>query len=758
LAAISWSRPARALWLLAVLVPAMTAAEARWRVALRGLDVTRVAGPIFTGSVLLVDAAALGPSLGLHVRVSGREVTLQAAAGVEWRGTAGDTRLAMTGRFLELERPLRIEGPSVYLPIAAVAELTGLRLVTDPNARTAALLAPSLASGASPSGWQSFTVAKPASPGTPGEAASRRARQDLLLPPDHDTLRLGLGIGAVPGVDSAGELTATGSVRGIETAANALLTSGPMGLDFQSGHVLLTDPERGWGGEAGDLFSEVWGFARGARFRWRRGEPDRASWPALSVYLDDPRAGYTGTVLACSDQIQLGRFTVFGGELASDGSWVVNGQLRRERLNLAGYLRETSGRFEDRGMGLSGSFDLPRGLSLQGALSRGGPRDRPLTGQTWSLRVPLPRSSELSLETSRAKAARLHSRTDALAVGTTLGHVQLRGRYQRRQTGFSLAGSRLRFAQDELFTSFSWRAGRRFRLEAQLAQRWPERGEPDQWRQVNAFFTLSRRTSLQLFASSSTFSSGGLADAFRIRLDRELGPGFSLFAEYGDVVTFQPQALSGEGDGDRSRVRIMVRRSWDVSTPASGSGVEGLLGGDGLPALAGLPVELGPYRTVTDSAGRYSFPHVPPGSYDLLVPTEALPADLTAGPAARVQVRRGQSQRVDIPLTALGEARGWVYVDRDANGRRDPGEGIGGAVLILDGRATSSAADGSFGFFNLPPGTHEIRIETGRLSGGLEALMPSRMELGLPPGRSVDHLEFRLREKKKPVVFQEVRK
>ena len=757
MAAISWSLPARALWLLAVLVPAMTAAEARWRVALRGLDVTRAAGPIFTGGVLLVDAAALGPSLGLHVRVSGREVTLRAAAGVEWRGTAGDTRLATPGRFLELERPLRIEGPSVYLPIAAVAELAGLRLVADPDARTAALVDAPLASGASPSGWQSFTVAKPASPGGPGETASRRARQDLLLPPDHDTLRLSLGIGAVPGVDSAGELTATGSVRGIETAANALLTSGPMGLDFQSGHVLLTDLERGWGGEAGDLFSEVWGFARGARFQWRR-ESGRVSWPALSVYLDDPRAGYAGTVLAYSDQVQLGRFTVFGGELASDGSWVVNGRLRRERLNLAGYLREASGRYEDRGMGLSGSFDLPRGLSLQAALSRGGPRDRPLTGQTWSLRVPLLRSSELSLDTSRADAARLRSRTDALAVGTALGRVQLRGRYQRRQTGFSLAGSRLRFAQDELFTSFSWLAGRRFRLEAQLAQRWPERGEPDQWRQVNAFFALSRRTSLQLFATSSTFSSGGLADAFRIRLDRELGPGFSLFAEYGDVVTFQPQALSGDDDGGRSRVRIMVRRSWDVATPASGSGVEGLLGGDGLPALAGLPVELGPYRTVTDGAGRYSFPHVPPGSYDLLVPTEALPADLAAGPAARVRVRRGQNQRVDLPLTALGEARGWVYVDRNGNGRRDPGEGVGGAVLVLDGRATSSAADGSFGFFNLPPGTHEIRIETGRLSGALEDPMPSRMELGLPPGRSVDHLEFRLREKKKPVVFQEARK
>lgn len=749
MAVISWSRPVRALCLLAMLVPGITAAETPWTVALRSLDVTRAASPVFTGGVLLVDTAALGPSLGLQVRVAGRDVTVRAAAGVEWRGAVGDTRLSGPGRFLELERPLRVEGPSVYLPVAAVAELAGLRAVLDPDARTAAFLDPA---GTSPSGWQAFTVAKPATPDSQNGASSRRARRSVLLPPDHDTLRLSVGVGAVPGADQGGELTATGSVRGIETAANALLTSGPMGLVLHSGHALLTDPERGWGGEAGDLFSEVWGFARGARFRWRRGEPDRASWPALSVYLEDPRAGNGETVLAYSDEVHLGRFTAFGGELASNGSWVVNGRLQRDRLRLFGYLRDASGRFEDRGSGLSGSLELPRGLSFQAALSRGGPPDRRLTGRSFSLQIPLRPGSSVSLETVRSDGAGLRGRTDAVAAGTALGRVQLRGRYQRRRTDFLLAGNRLRFAQDELFTSASWLAGPRFRLEAQLAQRRPEHGELDLWEQVNASFALSPRTSLQLFATSS---SSGLADAFRVRVDRELGSGFSLFAEYGDVVTFQPQGLSRK---DRSRVRIMVRRIWDVATPASGSGIEGTVGGAGLPPLAGLPVELGPYRTVTDGEGRYSFPHVPPGSYDLWVPTEALPADLAAGPATRVQVQRGRSRQIDLPLVPLGEARGWVYVDRDGDGRRDPDEGVGGAVLILDGRATSSAADGSFGFFNLPPGKHEIRIETGRLAAGLETLPPSRMELGLPPGRSVDHLEFRLREKKKPVVFQEARK
>jgi hypothetical protein len=738
------------LGLLAALAGPAFGREEAWKVAIRGQDVTRAADPLLAGGVLLVDAVALGPSLPLRVRAAGREVTLLDASGLEWRGTAGDSRLSAPGRSLSLDRPVRIDGPSVHLPAKVVAELAGLRLDLDPGTRTAAFADRDGPPAAAPAGWQSLVLPKPADPAGGGAPPPRR-RQDVFLPPDHDTLRVGLGLGVVPGADGGGELTAAGSVRGIDTALSLLATTGPRGFDLQSGHAALTDPVRGLGLEAGDLFSGLWGLTRGARFRWRRGE-EGASWPTLSVYLGDPAAN-PRTVIAWGDEIGLGRWGTAAGELASDGSWLASGRFRRDRLSLSGHLRNASGLFgEGRSAGLSGSFDLPWGAELQGVLSRSGSGGRRLDGRTLSLRLPLRPGSDLTLATDRSENGRSRGRIDSIEGTAARGRFQLRGRWQWREIDFPglLPGASQRFAERGLFTSASWLAGSRLRLEAQLVERWPESGRRDEWRQVSAAFALSRRTSLQVFATSS---SSGFGDTFRIRLDQEIRPGFSLFAEAGDVVTFQ--GVTSLGGADRSRVRIMVRRSWDVAAPAAGSGVEGVVQGPGALAMAGLPVELGPYRTVTGGDGRYAFPNVPPGTYDLRLREQGLPADLATGPPARVQVKRGESRRADLSLVPLGEARGAVWTDRNGNHRRDPGEGIAGVVLILDDRATSTIADGSFGFFNLTPGAHRLRVATDRLPAGLQAQVPSRMDLGLPPGQSIEGLDFQLREKMKPVVFQE---
>lgn len=731
--------------------PAGAASQAGWTVTVKGLDATRAADPVLANGVLLVDAAALGPSLRLRVRAAGHAVSLLDPQGVEWRGTAGDALLAAPDRTLPLARPLRVEGRSVYLPAAAVAELAGLRLALDPGARTAAFVDRRAAPRSTASEWETFTMAKPAVPGSP---AARRpgAGAELVLPPSHDTLRLAAGIGAVPGEDWGGELTATGAVRGLQAGMDALLTSGPRGVVLQSGHAVLSDPERGWGAEAGDLFSEIWGFASGARVRWRRGDGDRGWSPTLSLYLDDPRAGNEGPVLAYGDELRLGRSFSVAGELASDGSWLASGRLRRDHMSLFGYRRVAGGRFDASGSGLAGSLELPLGASLQASLARSEAAGRPLDMGAVALRVPLPAGADLTVESSRSSSATARVRTDGLAASAPLGRLQVRGRYQRREVAIPVPSSGTsRFAVDELLAAATFRAGPRLRLEAQLAERWPMGGERHEWRQIAAWGALSPRTTLHLFAAAS---SSGHDDAFRARLDHEVRPGLSLFAEYGDVVTFQ-EPLAGPGD-ERARLRVMVRRTWDVATPAAGGEVAGVVGGPGELTAAGLPVELGPYRTLTDPAGRYAFPNVPPGRYELRLAEAGLPAAFAAGAPSPVEVQRGRNQRVDLPLVPLGEVRGWVYVDRDRDGRRDMGEGAAGVVLVLDERATASAADGSFAFQNLPPGAHSLRLETGRLTAGLEALIPSQLTLGLPAGGAIDHVEFRLQERAKPVVLQEV--
>jgi hypothetical protein len=751
---ISWlrSRAARAALLALGLPTLAVASQDAWRIAVRGQDATRAADPRIEGGVLMVDAVALGPNLPILARATGRALQVRDSTGIEWQGTTGDGRLTAAGRVLQLDRPVRVDGPSAYLPAAAVAELAGLALALDPDARTAAFLDRAGPAPIAPSGWQTLVLPKPAAPGGTSQTASR-PRQDVFLPPDHDTLRVGLGLGVVPGADGGGDLTATGSVRGIDTALSLLTTTGPRGFEIQNGHAALTDPGRGLGLEGGDLFSGIWGLTQGARFRWRRGDGEAASWPALSVYEGDTSSANPRTVISYADEIGLGRWSLLGGEVASDGSWLADGHFRRDRYSLFGYLRNASGPFGGgRSAGLSGSAGLPWGMDLQGSWSRGDSEGLRLGERLLSLRVPLRGAADLTLTADRSEIGRARERIDSVEGSTARGRLLLRGRWQTRETTFTglPAGATLRFAERDLFASASY-AGSRLRIEAQVAQRRPEQGALDQWRQLSAALALWRGGTIQVFATSAT---SGFGNTFRVRLDQEVRPGFSLFVEAGDVVTFQPTT----GEPDRTRFRVMVRRTWDVATPPSGTAVEGVVATSGALSPAGLPVALGPYRTVTGGDGRFAFPNIPPGEYDLALREQALPAGAVAGPPARVSVRRGESRRADLSAMPSSEAHGWVYVDRNGNRRRDPGEGIAGAVVVLDDRATATAPDGSFGFFNLPPGTHHVWIEAGRLSPGLQASVPTRIDLGLPAGQSIDGLEFRLQERSKPVVFQEAKR
>lgn len=180
----------------------------------------------------------------------------------------------------------------------------------------------------------------------------------------------------------------------------------------------------------------------------------------------------------------------------------------------------------------------------------------------------------------------------------------------------------------------------------------------------------------------------------------------------------------------------------------------------GEPALAGVKVELiGPgdmvlATAVTDANGLYLFDDLAAGTYTVrfmapvgsgLVFTRAdatgpgatdandSDADPTTGRTAPVVLGAGADNRtVDVGFVALSSLAGFVYLDADRDGMKDPGEsGIGGVTITLQGTdiygrpvlsTVQTAPDGSYKFDGLVPGTYSLDEDQPAFDDGLETI------------------------------------
>src|SRR5207245_10613400 len=122
----------------------------------------------------------------------------------------------------------------------AVAQLAGLECHLDPQAHQAVLGAKGQEPAPAANGWQAFSLEKPPEerqqPATPKKGAGSRGQDRLInLPPEHETLNLGIGIGSVQGRDLGTEITAAGKFGVTEVGLNTLLTHGPRGCQEANG-------------------------------------------------------------------------------------------------------------------------------------------------------------------------------------------------------------------------------------------------------------------------------------------------------------------------------------------------------------------------------------------------------------------------------------------------------------------------------------------------------------------------------------------
>src|SRR5205823_10396663 len=128
----------------------------------------------------------------------------------------------------------------------------------------------------------------------------------------HQTMRSGIALGYVQGADWAADLNAVGKVLGLNSDFTSFVTMGPQGLNVRSGRFSLTDSERGWGLEAGQLFTDLRGLARGVRGSWRLAN----NQSSLSFYRRDSHHDAT---VSFGDELRHSHHVVVGAEVASDG-------------------------------------------------------------------------------------------------------------------------------------------------------------------------------------------------------------------------------------------------------------------------------------------------------------------------------------------------------------------------------------------------------------------------------------------------------
>lgn len=597
------------------------------------------------------------------------------------------------------------------------------------------------AASAPPNGaLQTFELAKPpalasTAPERPLAAAPARG------PNASESLRTMIGLGYVQGADWGSEILAGGSIAGAQVHLNTLITSGRDGLVFDQGTLSIFDPNTKWRVEAGDVFSHLRGAASGGRVSWAAKGNRR---PAIAVYV--PRRGTLArrTVVTYRDQVKVGEQTVLDAEVASDRSFLLSSRVAFARFEMEAFHRAQRRPFSSSDRSISGGVTLWRGVSLSGGAYESAGLDDRNTWRMVSVRLPISRFMDVTLERAFAGSRESNQTTSAAMASIAAGNLRLFHRYQHGEyeLGPGFSGS---VERQQIRSMSSYSAGSRLNLTLQLATQRTDTGQVQHWEELQATLKITRTTTLRTVTAVPDVRN---PERFQGHLRQELPRRLAIQADYGRLSAYQaiPHEL------DRSRFKVLLFKTFDLATPARGATVTGRVADNLGRGVAGARVKLGPYTADTDASGVYRFAHVPRGEYDLSLDSHLLPADFAwDGRHERLAVTSTRALRADLQVTPLNAIHGRVYVDANGNGRFDTGEAVRGAVLAAGDRLTATDHAGAYSFYNLWPGVYTIRLRSLPA-----AYQPGESErvVTLVDGAPVTGADFRALAKDKPIIWE----
>src|SRR5215210_3989067 len=404
-------------------------------------------------------------------------------------------------------------------------------------------------------GLRTFIIAKPVEPG------EKRQRPRLLesyrSPRTHDALRATIGIGYVQGADWGTEINAGGGFAGTQVQLNSLFTRGRDGFVVDQGALSVFDPDAQWRVEAGDLFSQLRGASRGLRFSLPTANALRR--PALAVYGPGRSSRDRGTVVSYRDQIHVGRQTLLDAELASDKSFLLRNRLISRHVDVEAIYRSNQQPVRSSDASVSAGITLWHRISVNGGLFQelgSGDRNR---WRTIALRLPITPYFDLTLERTHA-GTRDSSHTTSAAMGTvTAGQLRLFHRLQMGEYDLGRGGrGTIERQQSQSLASYS--SGARLNVTLQLATQRMDTGQVQHWEEMQTSLRLTSSTMLRAVTAIPDVRN---AQRWRAYARQQLPARFAVQADYGRLSAFQTVA----NELDRSRLKVMVFRTWDLATP-----------------------------------------------------------------------------------------------------------------------------------------------------------------------------------------------
>ncbi len=746
-----------------VLTSVLPAAE-RWRVFAGDTEMTTEAAPRTLGREVLINVTRCAPHLGIQVRVEARHLVLIDPAGQQWRGQDGAMTLESGGRVISLPSRLQVDAAAVYLPVESVAAVLGSTALVDLRQRTVRFAAAAQAGAPGtavslnepvPEGWNGFVLPKSGSQKAASQVLApseiQRAKAPSTSPPkDAEVMRVDVSQGYLLGRDWGTEASASGLFYGLALSGNTLVTQGPEGIMPLSGRISLASPDRTWSLSGGDLFSEIWGLARGVRYSRQIG---RNHSPVVSLYTPSRRNGRENTVLSLMDEYTIAGKWMIGGEASTDSSYFLKSSVQISDLLLHGFYRDANST-DGKSHGASLSYSFLNRVAIQARTARNGAGDNRTDVRNASVRFNTWRNTDLTLDYIDLVSPASRQRIAAGVFGTPAGPLRLRFRYQARDQVVNqlnaIAPRTSRGLFHEGFVTATYYKNRRLSADFQMANRWQRDGRVETWNQLTTTWRIDRRTDLQLVCAVPDVIR---PEQMRVRFSRSIREDLVFSVDYGNVPPYQGGAHINLDD---RMLRLVVRKAWSVSTPLPGGQIGGrVMDGRNRPVPRTV-IRLGPYSAATDERGFYRFEHVPSGDYTLRLDEQTAPANSASVTAERrLRVTRKTREVADFEIAVLGTIGVAVFIDENGNGRRDSGEGVAGIALVLGDHASLTSPEGLAAFEGLRPGVHRIRLPVEKLPKDLEPLTSPVAAVTLSWDNRQGEALFLVRRKQRNVVLQD---